>query len=444
MNQQPPQNLEAERDVIGCAMIDPDCIAELAALLPLAAFYSEPHAIVFKAIVELKKQDAAPDLTVLSNHLEALGLLEKIGGTSYLAECAAGVPTPKNFRHYAKIVWDKYLLREARRAHRIGDQYISDNQESELPPEEIIAASAKTLNDLCGPSPFAASRTIKQVAGDLIRQIDACSKGGLPGLSTGFRLLDETIYGLQPGDLIIVAAETSVGKTSLALQIGDNVEAAGNPVDVMSLEMSDTALLTRVIAQRYSIPSKNIATGNLTSSEWQLIKSSFKSILNSKWNINDNPGNTNSRLEASIRSAILAHGSKLIIVDYIQLIAPWQGQSKHDVRGDTVRMLKNLAMEFKIPVIAISQLSRPTEQGKRPQQPRLHRLKESGDIENSASKVIFIYRPGIWTQDKSATEIIVAKHQNGPTKIIHAVFEEAFSRFFEAKTQYSNEEDTDE
>ena len=424
----PPQNLEAEQTVLGSLMIDKNAIFKVADILVPDDFYTPTHERIYDAILALYERRQPIDIMSVTNLLKEQNLLKDIGGSGYLADLTNQVTTASHVDHYAKIVKEKKVLRDLIRASAqiTEDVFIPDQNVEDLlddVEQKILSISQKNL-----PQNFLA---LKDELTTAYERIELLHKGGntLRGIPTGFTKLDNLLSGLQKSELVIIGARPSVGKTSLALDIARQAAMAGTTVGFFSLEMAREEIIDRVIAASSQVPLWQIRTGRIKNDgEFQMIQTALDKLSSVKFFIDDSPTLNILQMRSMARRLQVEHGLDLLIVDYLQLIKP-RGSSDNVVQQITEisRGLKSLARELKVPVVALSQLSRGIEQRDH-KVPRLSDLRDSGSIEQDADVVMFISRKDkteaeLTPEEANLTKIIVAKHRNGPTGEIELNFD---------------------
>ncbi len=429
----PPQNIEAEQAVLGAILIKKEALTEVQEILQPDDFYREAHRIVYNAMEELFVNNEAVDLVTLTEQLRKRNQLDKIGGITFIASLANSIPTAANVVHHAKIVREKAELRNLIDA---ATEIASNAYEGADEVEEIMDAAEKKILAVASGRTNAAFEPIKNI---IVRSIDRIStlyesKGGLTGLSTGFKDLDQLTSGLQASDLVLVAARPSMGKTAFTLNIATNVSLQGYSVAFFSLEMSKEQLVQRMLCSEGSIDSQRLRTGQLQDDEWGNLINTADRISRAKLYIDDTAGITVMELRSKARRLKAEHGLDLIIIDYLQLMqgrGPRMGDNRQQEISDISRSLKALARELNVPVVALSQLSRGVE-SRQIKKPMLSDLRESGSLEQDADIVMFLYREDYYDQDtenKNITEVIIAKHRNGPVDTVNLFFQKEFTRF---------------
>ena len=434
-NQLPPQSSDAEESILGALLIDGEVMLEIADSLKPADFYKPAHAKVYSAIQRLYEQSQPIDILTVSEELERRGQIEEIGGRAALADLCDRTPTAVHAKQYAKIVERKSMLRgligAAGRIASIGYEDPSDISEAiDRAESELFAVSERRA--------VSGFTQVGKLVGDAYDRLDRMhqNRGQLMGLRTGYTAIDTITQGLQNSDFIVLAARPSVGKTSLALNIAENVSLReGKSVGVFSLEMSKEQLVLRLLSSVTKINSFNLRSGQVKDMDFPKIADALGTLSNAKMFIDDTVNISVMELRTKARRLKMEQGLDLLIVDYLQLMQPGQ-QSRDGNRvqevSDISRGLKALARELGIPIIALSQLSRQTE-AREKGEPRLSDLRESGAIEQDADVVIFLYRDAERSDDASVTgEAInfnVAKHRNGPTGSGQLWFRKEETRF---------------
>lgn len=430
----PPQNIEAEQSILGSLLIDKDAIIKVADILTADDFYRPDHGEIYQAILKLFEKRKPIDVLTLTDELEKLKKLKEVGGASYITTLVNSVPTSAHVTTYATIVHQKATLRRlisaASRIAEFGFDEVAD-LETILDKAEsaLFAVSQKYIKQYFTP--------IKDILEESFDRIDKLhkEKGVLRGVPTGFRDLDNLLAGLQPSDLIILAARPSIGKSSLALNIADHVACEQKmPVGIFSLEMSKEQIIDRLLCMRGAVDSWKLRTGNLEDDDFGKLNYAMGVLSESEIYIDDSPLANAMEIRTKARRLQVEHNLGLIIIDYLQLMSGMNTRSA-DNRVQEVseisRSLKALARELNVPVLAISQLSRAVEH--RPdKRPMLADLRESGSIEQDSDVVMFIYRDDYYDKDsdrKNIAEILIRKHRNGPTGDIELYFKPEFMKF---------------
>ena len=434
VNRIPPQNLEAERALLGSLLLKPDTLHDVADIVRGDSFYAEKHKLIFEAMEELAARGEPIDLLTLTGRLGDQGLLERTGGKSYVAELAAVTPSPGNIAHYADLVSRKHLMRALiDAAYQITENSYDEARDS----AEVIDEAEKAVYAVGNATAAHKFIALSEKLSEAWDRIENSSKqeDGIRGVPTGFPDLDNLLSGLHKSDLVILAARPSMGKTSLALDIARNAAVRyGTPVGIFSLEMSAEQLVDRMLAAESYVNSWKLRTGSVHNEEdFARIRDALESLSKAPIFIDDKPGNNILAMRAVARRLKRERGIGLIIVDYLQLMSPVGAKSSDSLVQQVTeisRSLKGLARELEVPVLALSQLSRAVEQ--RGGKPRLSDLRDSGSIEQDADVVMFIHRedkrnpesdrPGI-------AEVLIEKHRNGPTGKIELFFDEKRTTF---------------
>ncbi|RJQ30945.1 replicative DNA helicase [Candidatus Parcubacteria bacterium] len=425
LGKMPPQNLDAEKSVLGALMLEPKTIDVVVDILRPDDFYHTKHQIIYQAIVDLYQKKEPIDVLSLSNRLKEKKQMDTIGA-SYLTELVNTVPTAGNAKHYAEIVHKKSILRDLIESSGHISQ-LGYNEEEEI--DSILDEAEKKIFSIARMSTKQKFVSMKTSMMDAWERFDKLhkSKGELRGTPTGFSELDNLLAGFQKSDLIILAARPSMGKSALALDIARNVACKYSiPVGIFSLEMSTQSLVDRMIASEAHVDSWKLRTGKLSSEdEFTRIRDALDRLSTAPIFIDDESSVNIMQMRAKARRLQAEHGLGLIVVDYLQLMVPRQ-KSDNMVQQITEisRSLKGLAKDLDVPVLALSQLARAVEL-RNPPIPKLHDLRDSGSIEQDADVVMFIYREDKYkpeTDRKNIAEIHVEKHRNGPTGKIDLYF----------------------
>jgi replicative DNA helicase len=442
----PPQAVEAEKSLLGSLMIDNSTIFKVADLLSPNDFYKKNHEHIYEAIIDIFSKGEPIDVLSVSNRLKEKGLLQEIGGNSYLTELVNSVATPVHALNYAKIVRKKRVLRDLIQASQEIEE-MAYNEENDIgvlldkAEKRIFGIAQKGLTQEFVP--------VKSSLNEAWERIDKLSqhKGGLRGLPTGFYDLDNILAGLQKSDLIILAARPSLGKSAFACNIAANIAVSQKiPVGIFSLEMSRDQIVDRLISSLSGVDLWKIRTGRLSSegedNDFTRIQHAMGILSESPIYIDDAAISNVLQMKAMARRLQADAGLGLIVIDYLQLIEPTTpAESTVKQITDISRSLKALARELNIPVLALSQLSRAVEQ-RTPQIPRLADLRESGSLEQDADVVLFIYREDRYkpeTSNKNIAEIIIAKHRNGPVGKVQLYFDDRTVSFKNLEREYDTE-----
>ncbi len=426
----PPQNVDAEMSLLGAILIDPDAIVRIADTVDVNDFYEERHQRIYEAIRKLYERHRPVDVLTLSNQLRDDGLLDVIGGATYLTELTNYVPTAAHIEHYAEIVTEKSLRRRLIKASKDITEIGYDEAK---PVKELIEEAEVELFNVSQKHVKQDIQSIETILAESFERLDDLhrNKGKVRGVPTGFRDLDNVLAGWQKSDLVILAARPAMGKTVLALNFAHKVATkAEMPVLVFSLEMSKEQLVDRMLSMESGVDAWNIRTGNLTNEDWEKLSTAMGTLAEAPIYIDDTPGITVSDLRTKARREQHNRQLGLIIVDYLQLMS---GGSRFSSDGNRVqeiseisRGLKSIARELQVPVIALSQLSRSVE-SRSPQIPQLADLRESGSIEQDADLVMFIYRDEYYnpetTEKPHIADILIKKHRSGATGNVELFFD---------------------
>jgi replicative DNA helicase len=406
-------------------MLRPAAIHEIVDLLAPDMFYAKKHAIIFKMILELSMKNEPIDVLSIANALKEKKQLADIGGNTYLSELMSNVPSTVNIRHYADIVYKKYILRSLIDA----SESIATlaYEENDMPATEVLDAAEKSIFKISsGVQTKNAFVSIKQSLIETVEQIEHLRehKDELRGVPTGFPDLDNMLAGLQKSDLIILAARPSMGKTTFALDIARNVALSGVPVGIFSLEMSAQQLVQRMLSAESRVDAWSIRTGHgLTNQHFTTLQEAASRLQKAPIYIDDQAGNSIVKMRSVARRLKAEHGLGLIVVDYLQLMSTSKNyDSMVNQVTEISRSLKQLARELEVPVLALSQLSRAVES--RGGKPRLSDLRDSGSIEQDADLVIFIHRDDRYKDEKDGiADILIEKHRNGAVGSVQLLFD---------------------
>jgi replicative DNA helicase len=422
-----PVNLEAERSVLGSVLLDPASLNFVVPILQADDFYPDSHRRIYSAMRELNERSTEIDVLTLKEELDREGVVEKIGGAAYLTSLLDGVPDVGNVEHYARIVKEKSTLR---RLIRAGQRIVRDGLAGDRDAEALLGDATGEIFSIAEGAIQSGFEPLGQVVTRNLEIIEDARgrKGMLSGLATGFQEFDRMTSGLQQTDLIVLAARPSVGKTSFALNVAQHVAIReGRAVGFFSLEMSKEQLGFRVLCSEADVDAKKVRDGYASKEAMQRLVLAQSKIHGAKFFIDDSAALNVPEMRAKGQRLKREHGLDLLIVDYMQLMA---GHGRFDNRTQEVSMisrgLKLLAKELRVPIIALSQLSRQPEQRKGDQRkPQLADLRDSGSIEQDADVVVFLYREELYdkeTERKGIADVIIAKQRNGPTGDFPVVF----------------------
>lgn len=428
-----PHDLEAEQSVLGAMLMDRDAIGIASEIVTAQDFYSRQNAVLFQTMVDMDSDGAPVDPVTLQSRLREQDLPPEAYSTEVIRDLITQVPTSANVRAYAQIVFEKSILRRLIRANEeVANQCYTGSKDTET----ILDEAEKSIFDISQKRNTGDFVPIRQIVLNAMDKIEKASRiqGNVTGLATGFTDLDNRLAGLQPADMILVAARPSMGKTALVLNIAEHVVMhEGHCAAIFSLEMSKEQLANRLFSMESHVDAQKIRTGDLSEQEWSDLIESAGQIGESRLIIDDTPAITVTELRSKCRKYKMEYGMELAIIDYLQLMSGSgkPGDSRQQEISDISRSLKALARELNVPVIALSQLSRAVEQ--RPNhRPMLSDLRESGAIEQDADVVMFIYRDDYYHEDseeKGVAEIIIAKQRNGPIGTVKLAWQPQFTRF---------------
>jgi replicative DNA helicase len=432
MDRVPPNSIDAEKSTLGSMLLDRDAIAKVIEILKPKDFYREAHTIIFNAINRLFDKGEPVDLVTVSEELKETGHLEAVGGASYITSLVNSVPTAANVEHYAKIVEEKAILR---RLIKTADQIAQLGYKGDQEIDNILDQSEQLVFNLSQRRTVQTFDGIKDILMDTFDNLEKLynNKGDVTGIATGFRDLDKMTSGLQPSDLVILAARPSMGKTALALNIAQHAAVKEKKsVAIFSLEMSKSQLVQRMLCSEAQVDSHRLRTGFLNENDWRRISQGAGRLGESKIFIDDTPGITVMEMRAKARRIQAEHGLDLILIDYLQLMTGGSSsESRQQEVSDISRSLKGLARELNVPVVSLSQLSRAVEQ-RNDKRPQLSDLRSSGSIEQDADVVAFIYRDDYYNPDSERagiTEIIIGKQRNGPVGTVELAFQKEYTKF---------------
>lgn len=430
----PPQSIEAEQSVLGGLMLDNRCLDQIGDKLDPEDFYRKEHQLIFKAISDLTVESKPADVLTVSEYLQNTGELAQAGGLAYIGTLAKNTPSTANVTAYAEIVRERSVMR-----HLLS--VAGDISRAVYEPE---GRSTVELLDFAERNIFAISemgsrsggfQPLTKLLSIAVERIDKLYQSDSPisGLPTGFTDLDGMTSGLQDADLVIVAGRPSMGKTSLAMNIAENVAVGQKlPVAIFSMEMPGEQLAMRMLASMSRINTHKIRTGKLNDDDWPRVTSTISLLAQAPIFIDDTPGLTPMELRTRARRLKREHGLALVLVDYLQMMQSFEGNENRATEVSHItRALKNLAKELNVPLIVMSQLNRSLEQ--RPnKRPVMSDLRESGSIEQDADVIFFIYRDEVYNEDsvdKGTAEIIISKHRNGPTGTVRLTFLGQYTKF---------------
>ncbi len=432
----PPQNIEAEVAVLGSMLIEEEAISQAIEVLTVDHFYKDEHKKIFQGMINLFNENKAIDLVTLTERLNHDGALNDAGGPSYLAYLTTAVPTAANVMYYARIVKEKFIVR-----HLISNatQIVTDCYDVTEDVEGLLDRAEKAIFDIASKKFSGGVVPIKEIVRNQIEIIDRLyqRKEHVTGIPTGYHAFDSLTAGLQPSDLVILAARPSMGKSALMTCIAEHVGmVAKQPVAIFSLEMSKEQLIQRMLCSRARVDAHKVRTGFLAQADWPALTSAAAKLSEAPIYIDDTAGLSVIELKAKARRLKSQFGIKIIFVDYLQLMQASQaGESRQQEISEISRSLKGLARELNVPVIAVSQLSRAVE-SRTDHRPQLSDLRESGAIEQDADVVVLILREEYYNpteENRGKAEVIIAKQRNGPVDSVFLSFVREYTRFENAE-----------
>lgn len=438
----PPQNIEAEQAVLGSIFLDADVLIEAMEYVEPKDFYRRSHQLIFQTMMTLSDRNEAIDVVTIKDRLEQENLLEDVGGLSYLSDLALAVPTAANVIYYAKIVEQKSLLRNL---IQTATEIVTKGFEQGEDVESILDDAERSILEVSEKRNRSGFLSISDVLNTTIANIDQLYQNDeeITGLPTGYQALDKMTAGLQAEELIILAARPAVGKTAFALNIAQNVGTkTDKAVAIFSLEMGGAeSLVNRMLCAEGSIEASHLRTGQLSEEEWQNLIIAMGSLSRANIYIDDTPGIKITEIRAKCRKLAQEKGNLgLILIDYLQLIEGTGKENRQQEVSDISRQLKKLAKELKVPVIALSQLSRGVEQ-RQDKRPVLSDIRESGSIEQDADIVAFLYRDDYYDRGEgedgdheppevdNVVEVIIEKNRSGARGTVELLFIKEYNKF---------------
>ncbi|GAA3619810.1 replicative DNA helicase [Secundilactobacillus similis DSM 23365 = JCM 2765] len=449
-DQTPPQNIDAEKAVLGAIFLSGDALVDAMEQLQAEDFYRRANQLIFQVMVDLNDRDEAIDVVTVTDELTRQNQLDDVGGMPYIGELATSVPTAANVGYYAKIVSDKATLR---RLIQTATKIVTEGYTEDAPVSELLDSAEQAIMNVTEARNQSGFKMIKDVLNNTFEEIDRLSQQGdtITGLSTGYPDLDKMTTGLHDDELMILAARPAVGKTAFALNIAQNVGTkTDKAVAIFSLEMSAESLVSRMLCAEGSINANHLRTGQLEENEWQSLIVAMGSLSKAKIFIDDTAGIKMSEIRAKCRRLDKEQNGNLglVLVDYLQLIESSGAENRQQEVSAISRQLKKLAKELHVPVIALSQLSRGVEQ-RQDKRPVLSDIRESGSIEQDADIVSFLYRDDYYEredgddddndnngggndegiQDVGEVEVIIEKNRSGPRGTVKLLFVKSFNKF---------------
>ena len=425
-----PQSIEAEQSVIGAMIIDKSAIAQVFEKLNEDDFYRDGHKVIYKAIREMYAKDMAVDLVTILEYLKTTDMLDKAGGVTYISELSSSVPTTANLSSYIKIVEEKSTLRKLIKA---STSIIEESYNSGGDVEKVIDLAQKKVFDIAEKKDSKEYEALSDVLERGFLEIERLfnNRGAITGVGSGIKDLDAKTSGFQKGDMVLIAARPSMGKTTFSLNIAENAALKeGKSVVIFSLEMSKEQLAYKLLCSQANVDMLKLRTGNLEDDDWERIARG--PLANAKIYIDDTAGISVMDMRSKCRKIKMEHGIDMILIDYLQLMSGSAGSDNRQQEVSEIsRSIKALAKEMECPVIALSQLSRAPEQ-RADHRPMLSDLRESGSIEQDADVVMFLYRDEYYnkeTEEKGIGECIIAKQRNGPVGTVKMAWIGAHSKF---------------
>ena len=427
-----PHSIEAEQSVIGSMILDQEAITIASEIILPEDFYNKQYGVLFSAMVELHDEGKPVDIVTLQDRLKEKDVPPEVSSLEFIRDIITAVPTSANVRYYARIVSEKSTLRKLiRLVGEIENNCYAGKERLEV----MLEDTEKQVFDLVQRRNTGDNVPIRKIVMNALQRIEAASMndGNITGIATGFFDLDVMTSGMQPADLVLIAARPSMGKTAFVLNIAQHAAfKLKRPVAIFSLEMSKEQLVNRLFSLESSVDAQHLRNGQLDENEWEKLIESAGVIGKSKLIIDDTPGISIQELRSKCRKFKLEHGLDMIIIDYLQLMSGGgRSESRQQEISEISRSLKALAREMNVPVLALSQLSRAVEQ--RPDhRPMMSDLRESGAIEQDADVVMFIYRDDYYNKDTEkpgVAEIIIGKQRNGPVGTVELAWMAKYTRF---------------
>ena len=430
--QTPPSSLEAERAVLGALMLNSNALVEAMELLQPDDFYHPQHTVIFEGMRTLNAQSRAVDLITMNAELSRTGLLDGVGGSDYLVDLVSNVAMTVNIRHYIDIVLEKSTLRKLIGAASA----ISQNcYQQQLDMQEILLHAEKSIFDIVMKRTGSQRLThISEVLKLTYRKMEelARNKGAVSGVPTGFTLLDELLTGLHGGELVLIGARPSMGKTSFAINIATHAALKGKSVAIFSLEMPNEQIAMRILCCEARVNMQKVRTGTLSDKEWEKLAIAIAPLSQAPLYMDDTSSLTPAQLRSRCRSLMMEKGLDMVVIDYMQLMSSDSRAENRQLEVSEIsRKLKAIALELKIPVVACAQLSRANTQ-RSTKRPMLSDLRDSGSIEQDADVVMFLHRESYYdetSQETNIAEVIVAKQRNGPLDTIKLYWHDDYTLF---------------
>ena len=434
----PPHAPEAEMSLLGAMLIDPRVVGDVIQVVPTGVDFHRPaHGAIFDAMVQIWDRTATLDVVQLNQHLTDKGVLEDIGGTSYLVELAESTPTAAHAVEHARIVRDKATMRELIRA---AGEILGHAQSAADEPQQVLEAAEQRIFAIAQRRDGARFSSLQELLDHTLKVIDQSEGKPFTGLPAGFAEFDEMTSGLQKGEMVILAARPSMGKTALALNMMENIAASGHPVAMFSLEMGRQQLVQRILCAKGGIDSQRLRRNMLRKEDYRALLGACEALQNCSIWIDDTPGLSLLSMRSKARRLKEQHGIEAIIIDYLQLMSSGSRvESRQMEVSEISRGIKAMARELEVPVICLSQLNRAAEQ-REGHKPRMSDLRESGSIEQDADVVLMLHREEYYHQGdddwleanadkRGLAELIVAKQRNGPTGVCRLAWDGRLTRF---------------
>jgi len=432
----PPHSTDAEVAVLGAMLIDKDAVAKVIEVLDAECFYHDKHVSIFKAMMAMFERGVTIDLVSLTDQLQREGTLERVGGMFALTEISVRTVSAANVEHHARIVLERYLKRQL---IRVAGEIIGDCYDDTTDALDEVDRAEQRIFEVAEKRLRRSYSGMKKLTKEAIEKIFAIASGdgdGVTGVPTGFTQLDQLLSGLQPSDLVIVAARPSMGKTAFALSVARAASRRGKSVGIFSLEMSAQQLVLRLISADAQVGLQALRSGRLSNTEMHEIVTRVDSLMNAQIFIDDSAALTPVELRAKCRRMKVEHKIDLVIVDYLQLMHAPKAESREREISMISHTLKAVAKELQIPIVALSQLNRTLE-ARADKRPMLSDLRESGSIEQDADVVMFIHRPEYYKiaqfedgrSTENVAEIIVGKQRNGPTGDVRLYYQKELAAF---------------
>jgi len=426
-----PQNLEAEQSVLGSMLIDKTAIAQAAEVLNAEDFYRDSHKVIFNAIRDLYQKDVPVDMITLIDYLRSTENLEDAGGITYITEISNSIPSTANLLSYIQIVEDKSILRKLIRS---STEIIETSYNKQDNVESVIDLAEKKIFNLAEKKNTSDVEPMNAVLERGFLEIERLfnNKGETTGVPSGFKDLDDKTSGFQKGDMVLIAARPSMGKTTFVLNLAQHAALrSGKKVAIFSLEMSKEQLAYKLLCAEANVDMLKLRTGNLDDKDWENIARASGPLAAAKIFIDDTAGVSVMEMRSKCRRLKMEHGIDMIIIDYLQLMSGSNPENRQQEVSEISRSIKAIAKEMQCPVLALSQLSRAPEQ-RADHRPMLSDLRESGSIEQDADLVMFLYRDEYYnkeTEDKNMAECIIAKQRNGPVGTVKLAWLGQYSKF---------------